>query len=225
MATKAFERLIDAILRGDLPGGFPLREARLAREWDVGRTPLREAVRRAAEGGFLVLRPNHAPTVRKLTRSDISDMYDLRALLETHALRAAWSRIDESVLERLSERAVEAKPDRRRDWQRRCLRFDRTLHRSWTERCGNRWLRRDIDRQHQFWRIFQSWVGRDDRALRKAYAEHLEIFAAMHARDLARAVRKLRRHIRASADGAVDALPRQRADRERMPLEVDRCGT
>ena len=65
-AKQVFQRLVEAILTGELESGIALREASLAREWNVSRTPLREAVRRAAEGGLLVLRPNQPPLIRSL---------------------------------------------------------------------------------------------------------------------------------------------------------------
>jgi len=206
-ANHAFERLVQGILRGEFVGGRPLREARLAREWDISRTPLREALRRAAEAGFVVLRPNQAPIVRELAEPDIDAMYDLRALLETHALRLAWDRIDTPLLERLAEQAAAAAPGAGKRWQQRCLAFDRALHRAWTRRCGNAWLQADLKRQHQFWGIFQNWVGREEQALRKAYAEHIEILDAMRAGEQAQAARALRRHIRTSATGVKKVLP------------------
>lgn len=206
-ANGAFERLIEGILRGDLVGGQPLREARLAREWNISRTPLREAVRRAAEAGVMVLRPNQAPIVRELTGRDIDAMYDLRALLETHALRLAWSRIGSAPVRRLSEQAAAADPGVGRRWRQRSLRFDRALHRAWTQRCGNQWLQADLKRQHQFWSVFQNWVGHDEQALRKAYTEHLEILGAICAGNRSRAVHALQRHLRTSAVAVKRVLP------------------
>ncbi len=81
-ADQIFRRLIEAILSGEFPNGSVIREARLARDWKTGRTPLREAMRRAAESGFIVLRPNQAPIVRPLTADDIRDLYELREVLE-----------------------------------------------------------------------------------------------------------------------------------------------
>lgn len=206
-AGRIFERLTGAILRGEFKGGQPIREARLAREWNVGRTPLREAVRRAAEAGFVVLRPNQAPVVRELSGRDIDAMYDLRAVLETHALELAWEKIGAGLLERMEGWAAYAEPDGTKDWRRRCLRFDRAFHRVWTQRSGNKWLESDLRRQHLFWSVFQSWVGQDEAELRKAYSEHVGILKAMRGGHRAKAVRELLMHIRKSAAAVKAALP------------------
>ena len=211
-ARRLFERLTQDILRGELVGGQPLRESRLAREWAVSRTPLREALRRAAEAGFVVLRPNQAPVVRKLSGADVDAMYDLRALLETHALALAWDRIAADILKRMARRAAAARPDGAKDWRRRCLRFDRAFHQIWTRLSGNSWLEADLRRQHQFWSVFQGWVGRDEAALRKPYEEHIAILDAMRSGSKARAINALRNHILTSAEAVRKALQSHKRD-------------
>ena len=54
MAENIFARLVEALVTGELPAGEPLREAQVAKQWGVSRTPMREAVRRASEAGLLI---------------------------------------------------------------------------------------------------------------------------------------------------------------------------
>ena len=65
-AEQVFQRLVEAILTGELEGGAVVPEAKLARQWHVSRTPLREAVRRVAEAGLLILRPTKPPSFDRL---------------------------------------------------------------------------------------------------------------------------------------------------------------
>jgi len=206
-ADDVFARLVEGILLGTFASGSPLREARLARQWRVSRTPLREAVRRAAEAGFVVLRTNQAPLVRRLSATDVAALYDLRELLEVRALELAWPQLTPPRVRGLQQLAEAATPGAGRQWRKRCLAFDLALHLSWLKRCGNDWLAADLARQFQFLRIFQSWMGRDDQALRRAYAEHGTVLAAIARRDLAAARQALRLHIRASAAAVQRALP------------------
>jgi len=207
-ADQIFDRLIEAILSGEFPSGSVVREAPLARDWKVSRTPLREAVRRAAESGFIVLRPNQAPIIRLLTAEDIRDLYDLREVLELHALNLAWPHLSDGQIKSLRALATRARPRDARDWPQRCLKFDLALHGLWTQRCGNSWLVADLERHYQFLRIFQSWIGRDLGALAKSYDEHLAILDALEAGDQTEAVARLRRHIQASARLVEEALPK-----------------
>jgi DNA-binding GntR family transcriptional regulator len=205
-AEQAFNRLIEAILRGEVEGGAVLPETRLARAWKVGRTPLREAVRRAAEAGFVVLRSNQAPVVRRLSEQDIDHLYNLREALELHALDLAWPRLFPDDALAITALAGKARPEMRRDWRKRCLAFDLVLHSWWTNRSDNPWLVADLKRHYQFLRIFQRWVGHNPQALGNAYHEHVKILRAIRSGDRNGARRLLRQHIRESARLVKQAL-------------------
>jgi DNA-binding GntR family transcriptional regulator len=208
-ADQIFDRLIEAILTGEFPSGSVVREAPLARDWNISRTPLREAVRRAAESGFIVLRPNQAPIIRPLTADDIRDLYDLREVLELHALNLAWPHLREDKIQSIRDLAIQAHSPRSRDWADRCLQFDLALHGLWMQCCGNSWLVADLERHYQFLRIFQSWIGRDPQSLARSYQEHLTILDALEHKDRPEALDRLRQHIRASAHLVEEALRKQ----------------
>jgi len=197
MAPHVFQRLVEAILKGEFSGGQPLREAALARAWKVSRTPLREAVRRAAANGLLILRPNQAPLVRSLGLEDVRALYELREVLELHALQRAWPHLVRGQGAEMAGKA-RAVSLRRPQWEARCLQFDLELHHWWTDLCGNPWLKADLERHFQFLRIFQLWVGRDPAALKESYREHLVILKAVGRQDLKAAMAALREHIRSS---------------------------
>jgi DNA-binding GntR family transcriptional regulator len=214
LAEQAFGRLVQAILAGELENGMPLREAALARTWNVSRTPLREAVRRAAAAGLLILRPNQAPLVRPLGVADVQSLYDVRELLEIHALELAWPSLTSPACDKLLAMAQRAAPGQR-NWRERCLRFDLALHRSWSESCGNAWLRADLERYYQFLQIFQRWIGRDPEALKKGYHDHIAILQAIRDRRRATACESLRKHIRESAEFVEAAIVARDSDPER----------
>ena len=199
-AEIAFQTLRKAILTGEFKEGDVVREVRLVREWGIGRTPLREAIRRAAEFGYLVLRPNHAPVVRQLSAEDIIQIYALRAVLECFALESAWDKLKESDiknLRRLAEAARKAKdPDRRLHAQ---FAFDNALHLLWTGRSGNSWLVTILERLFIFRPNYQSkdvnmLTERPD-VTENAFEDHLGILDALERKDLTAARRLLRQHI------------------------------
>lgn len=206
-AEQVFRRLIEAILSGELPSGQAVPEARLAQEWKVGRTPLREAMRRAAESGFIVLRSNRRPVVRWLTAEDIRDLYELRGLLELHALERSWDDITPAQIRLIMKLAAQACPGKTSDWVKRCLNLDLALHKLWTEGCGNPWLIRDLEHHYRFLRVFQIWIARNPKEVAAAYQEHLEILNAIKAGDKPRALALLSDHISASAKSVERILP------------------
>src|SRR3954465_9718641 len=80
-------RLRDAILRGELPAGQTTSQVTLARDLDVGRTPLREALRMLQREGLVVSEPNRRVRIAELSSSDAEELYVMRIALESVAIR------------------------------------------------------------------------------------------------------------------------------------------
>ena len=150
--TKADEIAItleEAIATGAIPPGTVLRQDQLSREFEVSRTPVREALRRLAALGLAEFVPNRGVRVRTLERDQWREIYLVRAALEGLAAELAASRITDPQLEALAdaERAFAqctealrrelAEPDRQVitfEWLQANLRFhDVILHASGSE--------------------------------------------------------------------------------------------
>ena len=74
--------LKDGILSGKFKGGEQLLEDKLKREFDVSRTPLREAFRVLEKEGFVEILPWKGAFVKKISRKDVKEIFPLRANLE-----------------------------------------------------------------------------------------------------------------------------------------------
>jgi DNA-binding GntR family transcriptional regulator len=81
------DRLRAAILRGELPAGQTTSQVTLARDLDVGRTPLREALRMLQREGLVVSEPNRRVRIAELSSSDAEELYVMRIALESVAIR------------------------------------------------------------------------------------------------------------------------------------------
>jgi DNA-binding GntR family transcriptional regulator len=81
------DRLRAAILRGELPAGQTTSQVTLARELDIGRTPLREALRMLQREGLVVSEPNRRVRIAELSSSDAEELYVMRIALEAVAIR------------------------------------------------------------------------------------------------------------------------------------------
>jgi len=86
----AVEQLRQIILDGTLAPGARLNEAELAATLCTSRTPVREALRALNSQGLVELLPNKGARVTTWSAEDLLEIYDLRAMLESHAaFRAA----------------------------------------------------------------------------------------------------------------------------------------
>ncbi len=101
----------EAILTAALPPGTRLRQEKLAELFGTSRIPVREALRALEYEGLVTSMPRRGFTVTELDADDIEEVYDLRILLESHAVRLAVPLItdeDLQVLEDLYARMVAA---------------------------------------------------------------------------------------------------------------------
>lgn len=100
-----------AIFNGDLKNGEELIQEEIAKKLDVSRMPVREAFQVLEREGLLVTNPNRRVVVKGLTKEDIKDHYEIRAMLEGEAAaRASKSDLyyDELVeIQQAIEKAIE----------------------------------------------------------------------------------------------------------------------
>lgn len=90
-----------AILTGVLEPGARLRQEELADLFGTSRIPVREALRALEYEGLVDSEPHRGFTVTSLDADDVEEVYDLRILLESHALRLAMPLITDEDLEEL----------------------------------------------------------------------------------------------------------------------------
>ena len=106
------DALTQAILQGALPGGAPLRQTELARNFGVSQTPVREALKIVCDTGLATARPNCGVAVRELEAGEAREITDLRVLLECDALARAipnYTRTDFDSLAALNGKLARAR--------------------------------------------------------------------------------------------------------------------
>ena len=104
--TKADEialALEQAIVSGQLAPGSVLRQEQVSAQYEVSRTPVREALRRLAALGLVSFEANRGFRVRTMSRSEVWEAFLLRAELESLATAVAAERITEEDLEELEK--------------------------------------------------------------------------------------------------------------------------
>ncbi|MGD1973815.1 MAG: GntR family transcriptional regulator [Desulfobacterales bacterium] len=89
----------EAIKSGKLKPGDRLIETVLAREMNIGRNAVREAIRYIEKEGLIVTTPFKGAQVVEMSLNDLKDIYDVRNALETLALNTLAMKIDEKKIE------------------------------------------------------------------------------------------------------------------------------
>lgn len=93
----------EAIVSGELAPGTVLRQEQLSEQFNVSRTPIREALRRLAALGLVSFVPNRGVRVRTISRDELHEAFMVRAELEGLATEVAATKITPEQLEELDE--------------------------------------------------------------------------------------------------------------------------
>lgn len=101
---RAYQRVLALILNGEMDASAPLSERKLAESLDMGRTPVREAIKRLTREGLVEVRPARGTYVRQLSLKDVEEIYEARYGIEGTAAFLAAERGP-------TERFVEFKSD------------------------------------------------------------------------------------------------------------------
>lgn len=105
LAEKAYQAIKLAILRGDLEEGMFLSEPDILRQFDIGRTPFREACSRLQNEQLLDVVPHRGFRVSEITFRSVREMFEARLMLETAIAGLAAERATPEQIEELEEKA------------------------------------------------------------------------------------------------------------------------
>jgi DNA-binding GntR family transcriptional regulator len=103
VVDHVYTALRERILSGELPRATKLRQATLAEELGVSRTPLREALRRLSAEGLVDFAPNRGATVSELDFGDMRHAWAARVAFEPGAARLAAERRDPDAIAAMRE--------------------------------------------------------------------------------------------------------------------------
>lgn len=96
-----FETIRNAIVSGDLKPGERVMEVQMAESLGVSRTPVREAIRKLELEGLIIMLPRKGAYVADLSVKDLTEVMEIRSVLEGLAAGLASIRIDAVEIEEL----------------------------------------------------------------------------------------------------------------------------
>ena len=201
LSDIAFRRLRDAIIDGRLKPGQWLRQETLARELGMSQMPVREALRRLVTEGLAERIAYRGVRVVEFTADDVADMFAVRLMLESLAVRFAAPVISPAELERLEDLLHRAEGCGQQDQMGLRRELNTEFHLSICRASGHRYLVHQIE---SLWSWFPSVMLYEGMRRQEALAparlareleEHRAILASLRARDARTAEEEMRRHI------------------------------
>jgi DNA-binding GntR family transcriptional regulator len=195
ISERAYEQLRERIVTLRLAPGTVLREDELMRELEIGRTPLREAVKRLALENLVAVQPRIGTYVTSVDASDIVHIAEVRAELEAQAAELAARRLDDDLRERAEALLEQVRAlDRSADADT-LMELDEAIHRLAWEGSRNPYLIETLERY--FALSLRVWYVVLDRVpgLGTAVFDHAKLLEAILAGDAETARSLMRQHV------------------------------
>jgi DNA-binding GntR family transcriptional regulator len=204
------ESLRQAIIEGQLGPGESLHQENLAQHFSVSRIPVREALRQLESEGWIVFQPNRGARVSELSGDDVREIYEIRASLEATALRLAAPRHTGESLKRIRFILDQAHDELD---QSLYVQHNREFHLALYGPAQRPRLLSMIDSLHsQGERYLRLKLERDIHK-QQSDDEHRQIFEAVRAGDVEKAVLFLEQHLLKTGELLGDYVARHLAAR------------
>jgi len=195
IGSKVYEDLKDMILSQQIRPGERIPENKLAAQFGISRTPIREAIKRLAADGIVTMYPNRFAEVTVFPPQWLQEVGIVRLTLDTVAAHLAilyGSNYDFSVMEHYNEECLKA--TRAGDMARR-IKMNCAFHLELSRISKNEELlhiQRQLYLKIEFVQACNYGNVYDEK---EQYRQHREMMEALYARDEARLVRLLTEHL------------------------------
>jgi GntR family transcriptional regulator, rspAB operon transcriptional repressor len=183
-----------AIVTGEIGPNEPLDENALLQRYSLGRTPLREALKRLTREQFATWPPHSTPFVRGVAGDELTNLYQTRIILEEPASRIAAASITDAQLDQLDEISVRIEELIAGGEIYRAVESDHALHLAIARSSGNRFLAEAVSNLNCG--SLRLWYTAHERLRDQTQTpRHRHLIDALRSRDPERAAEETRKHI------------------------------
>lgn len=210
LANETYSQLREDILSGKYPPNSKLKLEGLLDAYNVGMSPLREALSRLVGDMLVVTEGQRGFWVAPLSLADLDDVTLIRGLLETQALALsiqngdkAWEETVTTAYEKLSDieerlpvSADDISPSLSKQWEQR----NREFHSVLVSACNSPWLIRLRNLLYQQSERYRRVSLRESRGHRDIQDEHRGIYNAVIKRNTLKACDLIEHHLQQTAD-------------------------
>ncbi|HZD57416.1 MAG TPA: GntR family transcriptional regulator [Anaerolineales bacterium] len=193
-ADKAYQEIKQKIVTIEMRPGAVIREADLMQDLRLGRTPIREALKRLQSENLVIASPRRGMFVADIAITDLTQIYEMRVELESLCARLAAQRINVEQVKKMQCLVEEFRKTDQED-NERLLALDGHFHVLLAEAANNKFLRDELEHLHnlsmRIWHLALTFTRPEDIDV----GAHLDILAAIEARDHLLAEKRMRKHI------------------------------
>ena len=220
LSTKALYIEVAELLRqrifksasGDLEPGSWIDELKLAEEYGISRTPLREALKVLATEGLVTMKVRRGAYVTEASEQDLNDVYHLLSLLESDAAGVVASTATDAQMTELGKlhEALEATVPANSNSQEKSQTIDTERFFSVNEQfhmrllgiANNRWRDQMVADLRKVMKLNRHNSLLKTGRIAESLDEHRAIMSALYARDAAATVAAMKAHFKSGLEAA-----------------------
>ena len=194
------EQLRQRIFRRELEPGSWIDELKIAEEFGISRTPLREALKVLAAEGLVTMKVRRGAYVTEMSEKDLRDVYHLLSLLESDAAGVVAERATDAQLKTLQDLHAEleaAVADREQFFA-----INERFHMHLLEMADNRWRSQMVADLRKVMKLNRHNSLLKQGRIEDSLNEHRAILAAMVARDASATARAMQAHFAQGLEAA-----------------------
>lgn len=189
------ERLRERIFAHELTPGDWIDEQKLAEQYGISRTPLREALKVLASEGLVELKPRRGCYVTEVSSQDIDEIFPLMALLEGRCACIAVQQATPADIRKLKTIHEKLELAAKEDRINAFFEANQEFHRSIQEMTNNRWLLSVIQDLRKVLKLSRLHSLSLEGRLQQSLDEHRVIMAAFEAGDAEKAEKSMHDHL------------------------------
>ena len=188
------ELLRQRIFSRELEPGSWIDELKIAEEYGISRTPLREALKVLAAEGLVTMKVRRGAYVTEVSDKDLADVYHLLALLESDAAAMVAQRATDQ--ERTELQTLHAELEAATADRDRFFALNERFHMRLLEIADNRWREQMVVDLRKVMKLNRHNSLLKSGRIKESLAEHRAIMVALLARDAALTQRRMQEHFR-----------------------------
>jgi DNA-binding GntR family transcriptional regulator len=194
------ELLRQRIFKRELEPGSWIDEMKLAEEYGISRTPLREALKVLAAEGLVTMKVRRGAYVTEVSDKDLTDVYHLLSLLESDAAGVVAERATDAEIADLQalHKQLEAATGNRDKF----FTINERFHMRLLEIAGNRWRDQMVADLRKVMKLNRHNSLLKSGRVRESMLEHRAIMEALSHRDGKTAVKRMQEHFRNGLEAA-----------------------
>jgi DNA-binding GntR family transcriptional regulator len=220
LSLQAYEQIKTDILTCTLQPGQQIAQNQLSEEYDLGITPVREALQRLSQEGYVQPIPRFGYIVAPITVSDLYEIYEMRAIIEPAAARLAAMRCTDAQLEQICRLADKTYTYTERDTYLQYLNYNVEFHYTVALAGANRRLAETVAKLlEELTRAFHMGLERRDLTIEMGEA-HIPLIDALSKRDPDGAEAVMKSQIARSRIYFFDSLKNHDVDNQAVEIRL-----